>query len=160
MRADSTIIPIKSILVDHNRIQLVPQTWTSGKLKLNIGANAIQGLNGIKVLPTTLDLVCFGEAELGTLIINFKNNPSGKLLLLEKDGKTVASSYYLPGAKKQDSFERLVPGEYNVVLIDDLNGNGVWDAIRPETKQAAEPVQRYTKIPKVRANWDVEVSLD
>jgi hypothetical protein len=160
MRADSTIIPIKSILVDHNRIQLVPQTWTSGKLKLNIGANAIQGLNGIKVLPTTLDLVCFGEAELGTLIINFKNNPSGKLLLLEKDGKTVASSYYLPGAKNQDSFERLVPGEYHVVLIDDLNGNGVWDAIRPETKQAAEPVQRYTKIPKVRANWDVEVSLD
>jgi hypothetical protein len=160
MRADSTIIPIKSLLVDHNRIQLVPQTWTSGKLKLNMGANAIQGLNGIKVLPTTLDLVCFGEAELGTLIINFKNNPSGKLLLLEKDGKTVASSYYLPDAKNQDSFERLVPGEYHVVLIDDLNGNGVWDAIRPETKQAAEPVQRYTKIPKVRANWDVEVSLD
>ncbi len=160
MRADSSIIPIKSLEVDHNRIQLVPQTWSSGKLKLNIGANAIRGLNGTKVLPTTLDVVCFGQAELGTLIINFKNNPSGKLLLLEKDGKTVASSYYLPGSKKQDSFERLVPGEYHVVLIDDLNGNGVWDAIRPETKQAAEPVQRYTKIPKVRANWDVEVSLD
>lgn len=160
MRADSTKVPIQSVLVDHNRIQLVPQAWTAGKLKLSIGTQAIQGLNGTKVPPTTLDLVCFGEAELGSLIINFKNNPSGKLLLLEKDGKTVASSYYLPGAKNQDSFEHLLRGEYNVVLIDDLNGNGVWDAIRPETKEAAEPVQRYTKIPKVRANWDVEVSLD
>jgi hypothetical protein len=160
MRADSSKVPIKSALVDGNRIQLVPQTWTAGKLKLVIGPNAIQGLNGNKVLPTTLDLVCLGEAELGTLMVTFKNNPSGKLLLLEKDGKTVASSYYLPGAKNQDSFDHLVPGEYQAVLIDDLNGNGVWDAIRPETKEAAEPVQRYTKIPKVRANWEVEISID
>jgi hypothetical protein len=160
MRADSSKVPIKSALVDYNRIQLVPQTWTAGKLKLVIGPNAIQGLNGTKVLESTLDLVCFGEAELGSLMVTFKNNPSGKLLLLEKDGKIVASSYYLPGAKNQDSFDHLVPGEYQVVLIDDLNGNGLWDAIRPETKEAAEPVQRYTKIPKVRANWEVEVSLE
>lgn len=160
MRPDSTKVPIQSVLVDHNRIQLFPKTWTSGKLKLTLGPNAIQGLNGTKVPLTTLDLVCFGETELGSLIINFKNNPSGKLLVLEKDGKIVASSYYLPGAKNQDSFKHLLPGEYQLVLVDDLNGNGVWDAIRPETKEAAEPVQRYTKIPKVRANWEVEVSLD
>lgn len=160
MRTDSTKVPIQSVMIDHNRIQLVPKTWTSGKLKLTLGTNAVRGINGAKFPLTTLDLVCFGESELGSLIINFKNNPSGKLLLLEKDGKTVSSSYYLPGAKNQDVFDRLVPGEYHLVLVDDLNGNGVWDAIRPETKQAAEPVQRYTKIPKVRANWEVEVSLD
>jgi len=160
LRADSSKVPITSALVDGNRIQLVPNSWAPGKLKLIIGPNAIQGLNGTKVPATTLDLVCLGEDELGSLMVTFKNNPSGKLLVLEKDGKTVATSYYLPGAKNQDSFERLVPGEYHVVLIDDLNGNGAWDAIRTETKEAAEPVQRYTKIPKVRANWEVEVSLE
>ena len=107
MRADSTIMPLKTVLVDHNRIQLVPQAWTSGKLKLNIGANAIKGLNGTKVLPSTLDLVCFGEAELGTLIINFKNNPSGKLLLLEKEGKVI-----IPVKSKL-----FISTSYNVVIL-------------------------------------------
>ncbi len=158
--ADSSKVPIKSVKVDCNRIQLVPQTWTTGKLKLVIGPNAIKGIGGVALVETILDLLCIGEAELGSLYVNFNSNLSGKLLLLEKDGKTVRSANNFLGTNNQVSFKNLVSGEYQLVVIDDLNGNGVWDAIRPETKEAAEPVQRYTKIPKIRANWDVEVNLE
>jgi hypothetical protein len=60
----------------------------------------------------------------------------------------------------QDTYRNLPPGEYHIVVVEDLNGNGFWDAYRPITKEPAEPVRRYTKVPKVRANWELDVNLE
>ncbi|NBP29794.1 MAG: hypothetical protein EBV23_09500, partial [Flavobacteriia bacterium] len=76
-------------------------------------------------------------------------------------GKLIQSHYYLKGSNlMQDTYRNLPPGEYHIVVVEDLNGNGFWDAYRPSTKEPAEPVRRYTKVPKVRANWEIEVDLE
>ncbi len=53
----------------------------------------------------------------------------------------------------------LNPGKYEMVIFEDVNGNGIWDSGNwLERKQP----EAFRKIPieEVRANWDVEVLVD
>jgi hypothetical protein len=58
------------------------------------------------------------------------------------------------------SLPDLLPGEYTFKVIIDLNNNGKWDPINPETKTNAEQVLLFNTPVKIRTNWEVEVNFD
>jgi hypothetical protein len=53
----------------------------------------------------------------------------------------------------------LNPAEYKLRIISDENNNNSWDTGNYLLKQQAEKVNYYPGNIKVRANWDLEISL-
>jgi hypothetical protein len=56
------------------------------------------------------------------------------------------------------SLTGLVPDRYDVVIILDVNQNGVWDAGDYWKKRQPEPYRRY-KCEKLRENWEAEMNI-
>lgn len=161
MRQDSSSVPLDSIVVEDNALLLYSHSWSRGKLKAVLAPGAVQTFLGQKNGQQTLDFTYAGQEDLGVLMVKFPSVLGGQRVILEKEGRLIQSHYYLKGSNlMQDTYRNLPPGEYHIVVVDDVNGNGFWDAYRPSTKEPAEPVRRYTKVPKVRANWELEVNLE
>ena len=159
MRQDSTFVAIDRISIENNTLHIYPLQWGSGKFKLILNSNAIQRALGLTINTKEIDFIGVGQNELGTLLVNLNTPKNNQLLVLEKDGKFIRQ-IPLNETLSQVKLDHLVPGEYQLAIIADENGNGYWDPIQPALKTQAEAVTRYTKIPKVRANWDVEVNLE
>lgn len=161
VKQDSSLVLLDSVQIHKNALLLYSRSWPQGKLKMLLESNVCQTKTGKQNTKQTLDCTYFQSGDLGSLIVRFASPLSDHLVLLEREGKTVQSYRYAKGAKTtQDTYRNLIPGDYQVVIIDDLNGNGFWDPFRPDSKQSAEPVRRYTQVPKIRANWEVEVNLE
>jgi len=161
LRADSSEVKVDSFLVENNNLQIFSNFWGRGKLKVIFDSEACSMQLGEKNQPQTLELNYLAPSELGTLMVQFPEELKSHLVFLEKDGKVIQSKRYgNQNPARKDIFRQLIPGEYHVLVVEDLNGNGYWDTFRPEIPEPAEPVKRYAKIPKVRANWEVEVTLE
>ncbi|MFM7664323.1 MAG: Ig-like domain-containing protein [Bacteroidota bacterium] len=161
MRQDSSSVLLDSAVVEDNALLLYSHSWSRGKLKAVFAPGAVQTSIGQKNGKQTLDFSYAGQEDLGVLMVRFPSSLGGQRVILEKEGRLIQSHYYLKESNlMQDIYRNLPPGEYHIVVVDDLNGNGFWDAYRPLTKEPAEPVRRYNKVPKVRANWELEVNLE
>lgn len=155
---DSTEIQIDSIGFSQSLISVYFQTPTLNALKLKIPGNGILGINSNTNKPTILDLVYAGNKELGSLTISLEKSMKNAIVILEKDGKEIDRRILVDA--NEVFFTSLLPGDYKAVLIDDVNGNGYWDPINLNLKQRAEKTQRFSKLPKVRANWDIKATLN
>jgi hypothetical protein len=56
-------------------------------------------------------------------------------------------------------FPYLLPKEYKLKFIHDLNGNGKWDTGKYLQKLQPEPVEFLPKSITVRSNWDHDVTM-
>ena len=57
-------------------------------------------------------------------------------------------------------FPQLEPGKYNLLMIDDQNGNGRWDSGRYAFHQQPEPIVILKSDIDVRANWQMDLEWD
>ena len=57
------------------------------------------------------------------------------------------------------TFSYLVPGDYGIKCIHDINGNGKWDTGEYLEKRQPEPVEILSRKITVRSNWDHEVTM-
>ena len=58
----------------------------------------------------------------------------------------------------QQSFPALLPGQYELKIIEDLNGNGRWDPGNYDKKLQSEKISTAS-IEELRAGWDVEAAV-
>ncbi|MEO0725668.1 MAG: Ig-like domain-containing protein [Bacteroidota bacterium] len=58
-----------------------------------------------------------------------------------------------------NEFKLLPPGDYQLEIIEDLNGNSRWDPGNYDLKRQPERVY-IRKLETLRANWDLEVDVD
>jgi uncharacterized protein (DUF2141 family) len=95
----------------------------------------------------------------GNLKINFKSVESKRLLveLTNEKGETL---YTAPLKKSQVEFTNIEPAIYTVRIIEDINDNGQWDTGSFLDNRQPEPVYYFPSILDVRANWDVEQTID
>ena len=100
----------------------------------------------------------YQKENLGRIKINLPPSQGTRLVYLERDGKEVAVSKVT--FNPVVVFENLLPGDYQLVVVEDQNNNGFWDPINPLQHQQAEPVKRYRKFPKIRMNWDMEFTIE
>ena len=77
--------------------------------------------------------------------------------LLDGQDKVVRK---VPVVDGKADFYFLNPGKYCARLVNDTNGNGVWDTGEYETKRQPEMVYYYPQILEPRANWEVEQTWD
>ena len=53
-------------------------------------------------------------------------------------------------------FDKVIPAEYKLQLIMDVNGNGRWDSGEYRVKRLPEPMIHYPEKITIRANWESE----
>ena len=144
---------------DQNKLTIQPKDKNVKKYVVIFKDGSITGLTGNKNNLTKTEIAKKEERELGSLNVKLnKTVQSGILQILEKE-KVIDEQKVLI-YDKPIVFSRLNPGEYAFRIIEDLNQNGFWDPISPENKRKAERVFQFSSPIKVRANWEVETTLE
>ena len=158
---DSSIIKFSPSfeLVELNKLRISGIDRSFEKAQIIIPPNAISGYNAS--LLDTLELnISFGkEKELGNLILQLDTVPEHGVLILN-DRKGVEVERRILKGDSTVIFNYLNSGKYSFSLLIDENKNLKWDTGDIFQNRAPE---KYIKLPAsstVRANWDVETSLN
>lgn len=99
-------------------------------------------------------------SEYGNLVLNFNNPKRFPMLveLLDKSGEVLEQAVMQnPNALY---FTFIEPDKYTLRVIYDDNKNSMWDAGNFLAKRQSEEVYYYPKEIDVRANWDVEQTVN
>jgi hypothetical protein len=94
------------------------------------------------------------DADYGSLTVELDSaeDLKNKIIVLYQNDSRISKQLV---RVRNNKFTMLSPGNYQVVLIDDTNGNGEWDNGRYfGGKQQAELVRRRPSDIIVKANWD------
>ncbi|MEO6315850.1 MAG: Ig-like domain-containing protein [Chitinophagaceae bacterium] len=108
----------------------------------------------------TLTFKTFKESDYGNVTIRFNNLDLAKKPVLQilqtgavKDSARLVS--------KDFQIKRFRPGEYELRILFDANGNGTWDAGEFfGTRRQPEKVQAIKQKLKVKANWDNDNTIE
>ena len=74
-------------------------------------------------------------------------------------GTNVVKEFAIQNATAyKESFPALLPGKYEVKIIEDLNGNGRWDPGNYDKKLQSEKISTAS-VEELRAGWDVEAEV-
>ena len=150
-----------TIHFEKNRIQLQPSDKQLKKYIVTFKDGAIKGLSGKLNNLTKIEILGKEDREFGTLIVKLsKPIQNGIIQLLVKEILIDELIIDSNSVEKPIVFSRLNPGEYTFRIIEDLNKNGKWDPISPDKKTKAERVLLFSTPTKVRANWEVETTLE
>ncbi len=151
-----------SLTQDSTRRKLVlKHAWTElRKYNLIIQRSFATDTAGNFVSPT--DTVAFeakGPEDYGSLSIRLRNldTAANPVLLFYRDEKPELS---IPLRTDRYNIRLFRPGEYEVRVLYDRNGNGRWDTGNFwEKKQPERVVARKQRL-TIRQNWDNELEID
>lgn len=98
-----------------------------------------------------------GTDYYGTLIVSFDSLEYEKgfieVLLKDEVVRKVSIS-------KRIEFEQLPPGDYELRMIVDRNGNGKWDTGNYGNKTQPEKVIYHSQSVTIKSNWDMEIKWE
>lgn len=131
----------------------------SNQVSLSFLPNSIRCLNLSN--KDTLSLV--GQIglkkDLGSLIVELDTVVLNSVLVISNEkGQEIARKVLVEN--KKVVFKNLTPGKYTYSLLLDENNNGQWDTGNIFSGVEPEKILWFQKSSIVRANWDVESSLD
>ena len=144
-------------LLRENQVILVPQTNTLTDLQLSFRIGALKGLSNSND-SLTVELKTLRSADFSNLSLDV-SEMNGKWVVQLMDGMKVVRSAYKSEADSLVHFKQLIPGVYQVLCIEDVNGNGKWDIGDWKNKTQPEQVVRFDLKSKLRPNWDIEEKL-
>jgi uncharacterized protein (DUF2141 family) len=95
--------------------------------------------------------------DYGVLImkLNLPASPGQFIIQLMSDNETIIQQKFIShsGSVK---FEYLLPGNYKMKTIFDINSNGKWDTGNYHSYSLPERIEYYTPALSIRANWDLQ----
>lgn len=144
----------------HNEISLLFDKKENQIYNLQLYPNAVSDFIG----NTNSDTLSFKLQTLltsayGTLELNFNTTDKDtKYIVQLLANDKIKETAYLTG--NTINFTELAPGDYNLRVIYDLNNNQQWDTGNYLGKITPEPIFFYEKPITVRANWQVQQSVD
>ena len=157
---DSTFKKIQgsSISLDStNKIFTIKATWAEDAVyRLIIDKTAVTDtLNSQLIKSDTIKFKSKKIADYGTLLVRFANIDLAKHPVLQfVKGEEVFKSVPITANTWNDKlFE---PGEYELRILFDDNGNGKWDPGNYKLKRQPERAITIDKKLSIRANWDNE----
>lgn len=159
---ENIIHPILRTDPEHPGKLSVLSKWQEGRTyNLVLLPGALKDFFGNTNDTMRLKAKVLSSKELGNISIHVTKLDPGKQYVLElyNLAKKLVSSFVINGQSKWDKrLPNLIPGQYEILIIEDLNKNGVWDPIDLKMKKQAEPVYRRKTDP-LRANWELDVNL-
>ena len=126
--------------------------------EFSVDSTAFHGIYGLFTDKIKQNIKVRSLEEYGAIYFNVSGCDSIAFVeLLDTQDKVVRK---VPVVNGQADFYFLNPGKYWARLINDTNGNGVWDSGEYETKRQPEMVYYYPQILEPKANWEVEQTWD
>lgn len=140
-----------------NQFFILPEKGTVNSFKIKFLQNALVS-GSAKNDSLSIDFTTAIDADLSTLKLN-TSVLVGNWLIQLMDNTTVVDELVKLENQSSVVFEKLIPGNYSLRCIEDVNQNNQWDPGNYETKQLSEKVVRFKLEQKLRPNWEVEETL-
>lgn len=126
--------------------------------KFTVDSLAGKDIYGLFTDDLTLEFSVRPETEYGSLKFNLSNfgNPETPrfVQLLDGQGNPLRK---LPLEGNSVQFDYLLPNKYHVRVVEDNNGNGVWDPGNFEEGIQPDVSYYYKETIELKANWDQEI---
>lgn len=122
--------------------------------ELTVDSMAFQGLYGLHSDKLKQAFKVRSLDEYGAIFFNVRGvDTTAFVELLDAQDKVLLKAPVIDG--KAD-FYYLNPGKYCARLVEDVNGNGIWDTGNYAEKRQPEKVYYYTQILDLKALWEIE----
>lgn len=128
--------------------------WQPGESYVfEVDSTAIHGLYGLFTDKIKKELKAKKLEEYGQIFFNVHGVDSQAFVeLLDGQDKVLRT---VPLVAGKADFYFLNPGKYGARLVDDVNGNGVWDTGNYAEKRQPEMVYYYPMVLELKANFDL-----
>ncbi len=127
-----------------------------GNYSVLIADSVFFGYHGLTNDSLRIDFVTQSEKDYGSLTMEYVL-PDGDspyiaqlwngTLLLQEDVLTTSQTITYP---------HLDPGNYSILVVEDTNGNGLWDTGDYHSKRQPETIHKFPKSIHIRAYWETE----
>ena len=145
--------------ISFNKLRLKIKNTSSNEFLIELMEGAIRGESSMNNSLVKQTILVKTEKDLGKLLVRLtKKIDSGILELVQKE--KVIASCQTNESTSEYIFDHLLPGEYSFRIILDENQNERWDPIDVSQQKQAEGVLYYNTPTKIRANWEVETTLE
>jgi uncharacterized protein (DUF2141 family) len=101
--------------------------------------------------------------KLGNLLIEYKLPDEKRnyiAVLKDYSGKILDKRVLRDSQAVKVNYGLMAAGNYQVEVIDDVNGNGIWNSGNFVTKTLPEKIYKEPKPVVVKENWDAEENID
>lgn len=128
--------------------------WKFGEsYEFEVDSMAFHGLYGLFTDKVKKEFKVKKPEEYGQIFFNVTGADSLAFVeLLDAQDKVVRT---VPVVEGKADFYYLNPGKYGARLINDTNGNGIWDTGDYATKRQPEMVYYYPQVLEFKANFDL-----
>ena len=156
--ADS--IPINaSFKINKNFLTIFPKS-KENNYKMTLLPNSITGIKEAKKDTSIVNFMISNNSNLSTLELTIFNIPYSKSIIQIIQNKQVVKELRVSGKKLEYSNSRCNPGDYEIKLIGDLNGDGYWTVGNIEKKVLPEPIMDYNGVLQLKKNWTSNIQWD
>lgn len=119
--------------------------------------NSIYGFtnDSIKILITVKKANAFGS-----ILLNLTTSDSTKFITQLLKNNRLVHTFSSSQFNLKEKTQLLNPGNYNLRVIKDSDGNGKWSSGNFNLKKQPEEVSYYNKPVEIKAGWDIEITWD
>ena len=151
-----------SVLLDHEYDPLsygFDYEWEPGaQYKIVVDSLSVKGIYGLWNETMEQKFTVKNLEEYANLFLNIANAPGNAFVeLLDNSEKVIKTANVANGSAE---ILNINPGNYYLRLIDDSNGNGLWDTGNFDLQLLPEETYYFPKVLKLKKNWDLEQSWD
>lgn len=144
--------------INENILEVSIDSNSYKEFNLNLLKNSIAFKNSKEFISSTINIKNKFLRDFGTLLLTVEDVPDYALIEVLK-GNTVVKSFKKKDIREKFAVEFLEPDTYTFRAILDKNQNGKWDVGDFEKQIQPEEILFFTNGVKVRANWEMEVTL-
>jgi hypothetical protein len=155
---DSVLINT-SFKVNKNFLAIVPES-KANNYKMTLLPNSITGIKEAKKDTSIVNFMISNNSNLSTLELSIFNIPYPKSIIQIIQNKQIVKELKVSGKNLEYSISRCKPGDYEIKLIGDLNGDGYWTIGNIEKNVLAEPIVDYNGVLQLKKNWTSNIQWD
>jgi uncharacterized protein (DUF2141 family) len=161
--ADTIFNPYKSANISMDttgKIIIIKTQWQeNANYRLIIPKDFATDTLGVALLKAdTIKFQVKKESDYGSISLSFKNLDKFKNPVLQfVQNDQVVNSYALTSSIWTSKIFN--PGDYDLRILEDMNGNGIWDSGNYHLKLQPEKVFAIPKKINIRADWENEIDI-
>ena len=137
----------------------------ASKYRFYIPKGAMTDIMGFQNDSISSDIATFDPEKYSKLVITVKGE-KGKQYIIQQTDNSGKTQQEIKGVKSgKHLINYVAPGEIRIRVIEDTNGNGLWDAGNVVERLQPERAEMYINdtgedIFATKANWDIELDID